>query len=303
MPDPVDEPTAPEGGAAATPGTLYVVATPIGNRDDLSPRARRILESVGLIAAEDTRHSGQLLQAFGIRTPLTSLHEHNETGKLERILERLRAGVAVALISDAGTPLISDPGFHLLSQARSAGIRTIAVAGPCAAVAALSVAGLPTDRFTFEGFLPSKSAARRARLAELQVESRTMVFYEAPHRVLPALEDMAAVFGAERDAAISRELTKRFEMNYYGTLGQLAARAARETDLSRGELVVVVAGNPQPPAPAQLDSERILAALCEELPAAQAAKLTARLTGAKRSELYERAVALGRARPDVPRSD
>jgi len=290
MPDRVDE----AAGQPSRQGTLYVVATPIGNRDDLSPRARQVLESVDLVAAEDTRHSGQFLQAFGIRTPLTALHEHNEADKLGFIIERLQAGASVALISDAGTPLISDPGFQLLAQARRAGLRTIAVAGPCAAIAALSVAGLPTDRFVFEGFLPSKSAARRAHLAQLHAEPRTMVFYEAPHRLVAALQDMLAAFGAERDASISRELTKRFETNYYGTLGQLAARAGEQAELARGESVIVVAGDPAPPAPTMLDSERILAVLCEELPAAQAAKLTAKLTGMKRAELYQRAVARAR---------
>ncbi len=289
-----DRVDAAEGQGRSSQGTLYVVATPIGNRDDLSPRARQILESVGLVAAEDTRYSGQLLQSFGIGTPLTSLHEHNEADKLDCIIEQLQSGASVALISDAGTPLISDPGFQLLSRARLAGIRTIAVAGPCAAIAALSVAGLPTDRFTFEGFLPGKGSARRTRLAELHAEPRTMVFYEAPHRLVATLIDMVAAFGAQRDATISRELTKRFETNYYGTLAQLAARASDTAELSRGELVIVVAGNPTPPAPALADSDRILATLCEELPAAQAAKLAARLTGTKRSEMYERAVSLGR---------
>lgn len=279
---------------AETAGTLYVVAMPIGNRDDLSPRARQILESVDLIAAEDTRHSGQFLHAFGIQTTLTSFHEHNEADKLERLLERLRGGASVALISDAGTPLISDPGFQLLARVRTAGIPAIAVPGPCAAIAALSVAGLPTDRFVFEGFLPSKSAARRTHLTALHAEQRTLVFYEAPHRLGETLTDMAAAFGPQRAAAISRELTKRFETSYYGTLGELAARAASDADMARGELVIVVAGNPQPPPAATLPSERLLAVLCQELPAAQAAKLAARLTGAKRAELYERAVQLAR---------
>jgi 16S rRNA (cytidine1402-2'-O)-methyltransferase len=286
-------------GPSRQPGTLYVVATPIGNRDDLSPRARMVLESVDLIAAEDTRHSGQFLQSFGIRTPLTALHEHNETDKLELIIARLQAGASVALISDAGTPLISDPGFQLLARARRAGLRTIAVAGPCAAIAALSVAGLPTDRFVFEGFLPSKSTARRARLTELHAEPGTLIFYEAPHRLGATLQDMVVTLGGEREASVSRELTKRFETNYYGTLGQLAMRATQEAELSRGEAVIVVAGNSAPPTAALLDSERILTVLCAELPAAQAAKLTAKLTGAKRAELYERAVARARG-PNEP---
>ena len=288
MPDRVESP-------GIHSGTLYVVATPIGNRDDFSPRARQILESVDLIAAEDTRHSGQLLQAFGIHTTLTSLHEHNEGDKVEALLARLQAGASVALISDAGTPLISDPGFQLLARVRAAGLRAIAIPGPCAAIAALSVAGLPTDRFVFEGFLPSKGAARRTHLMTLHGEPRTLVFYEAPHRLGETLADLAAAFGPQRDAAIGRELTKRFETNYYGTLGELAARAAIDVDMARGELVLVIAGNSQPPAAAQLDSERLLAVLCQELPAAQAAKLAARLTGAKRAQMYERAVQLARS--------
>ena len=207
--------------STVTAGTLYVVATPIGNLGDLSTRAREVLARVQLIAAEDTRHTRQLLQAFGIDTPLTSLHEHNEMHKSEALIARLVAGEAIALVSDAGTPLISDPGFDLVAAARARGVSIVVIPGPCAAIAALSIAGLPTDRFVFEGFLPAKNSARVTRLQQLASEQRTMIFYEAPHRLKEVLRDLAAEFGAERTASVSRELTKRFETHI-----QRHARAA-----------------------------------------------------------------------------
>lgn len=275
-------------------GTLYVVATPIGNLGDLSARAREVLSHVQLIAAEDTRHTRQLLQAFGIDTALTSLHEHNEMHKSEALIARLAAGESIALVSDAGTPLISDPGFDLVAAARARNVPMVVVPGPCAAIAALSIAGLPTDRFVFEGFLPAKGAARVARLRELAREERTMIFYEAPHRLTEVLRDMAAEFGAERAASVSRELTKRFETNYHGTLSQLAESAGRDADMSRGEIVIVVRGHvPEKASSAQaLNAEQLLRALLEELPPSQAAKIAARISGEKRSELYSRAVQL-----------
>ena len=200
---------APAGSNSA--GALYVVATPIGNLEDISARALRVLREVSLIAAEDTRHSSRLLQHFGIATPLAACHEHNEREEGGRFLVRLQAGDDVALISDAGTPLISDPGYHLVRQARAAGIRVVPVPGACALIAALSAAGLPSDRFIFEGFLPAKAAARRARLELLKEEARTLIFYEAPHRILECLADLTTVFGAERPALLGRELTKTFE--------------------------------------------------------------------------------------------
>jgi 16S rRNA (cytidine1402-2'-O)-methyltransferase len=278
-------------------GKVFVVATPIGNLGDLSPRAREVLASVSLIAAEDTRHTRQLLQSFGIDTAITSLHEHNEAEKSSALIERIVRGESLALVSDAGTPLISDPGFDLIAAARAQGIEVIAVPGPCAAIAAVSVAGLPTDRFTFEGFLPAKSTARRSQLEALAAETRTLVFYEAPHRLVETLEDMAAAFGAERRASVSRELTKRFETTYAGTLGELLAAAKRDDNMSRGEIVIVVAGA----APLQresmaLDAQQLMRALLQELPAAQAAKIAAKITGLKRAELYELAVRLGKGR-------
>src|ERR1044072_1153509 len=226
------------------PGTLYVVATPIGNLADLTPRAREVLASVALIAAEDTRHTRQLLQSCGIDTALTSLHEHNEAQKSGELVARLARGDSIALVSDAGTPLVSDPGFDLVAAARNAGIAVVAIPGACAAIAALSVAGLPTDRFAFEGFLPAKRAARSERLEPLAREERTLIFYEAPHRLVEVLHDMARTFGAERRASISRELTKRFETTYSEPLAQLRDDAERDSDMTRGEIVIVVSGAP-----------------------------------------------------------
>jgi 16S rRNA (cytidine1402-2'-O)-methyltransferase len=274
------------------PGTLYVVATPIGNLADLTPRAREVLASVALIAAEDTRHTRQLLQSCGIDTALTSLHEHNEAQKSGELVARLARGDSIALVSDAGTPLVSDPGFDLVAAARNAGIAVVAIPGACAAIAALSVAGLPTDRFAFEGFLPAKTAARSERLEQLAREQRTLIFYEAPHRLEEVLRDMTRIFGAERKASISRELTKRFETTYGGTLAQLSEAVARDSDMSRGELVIVVSGAPTASTALELDSDALLRALLEELSPSQAAKVAADVTGLKRSDLYAAALKL-----------
>jgi 16S rRNA (cytidine1402-2'-O)-methyltransferase len=274
------------------PGTLYVVATPIGNLADLTPRAREVLASVALIAAEDTRHTRQLLQSCGIGTALTSLHEHNEAQKSAALVARLAQGESIALVSDAGTPLVSDPGFDLVAAARHAGIAVVAIPGACAAIAALSVAGLPTDRFVFEGFLPAKTAARSERLEQLAREERTMIFYEAPHRLTEVLRDMARIFGAERSASISRELTKRFETTYSGTLAQLSDAAERDSDMSRGEIVIIASGAPSTSTALELDSNALLRALLEELSPSQAAKVAAHVTGLKRSDLYDTALKL-----------
>lgn len=279
--------------SAVAPGTLYVVATPIGNLGDLSARAREVLSRVQLIAAEDTRHTRQLLQAFGIDTALTSLHEHNEMQKSESLIARLLAGESIALVSDAGTPLISDPGFDLVAAARARGVSIAVVPGPCAAIAALSIAGLPTDRFTFEGFLPAKNAARVTRLRALIDEQRTMIFYEAPHRLLEVLRDLAAEFGGERTASVSRELTKRFETTYSGTLAQLCEIAEKNADMARGEIVIVVSGNPaEKNASQSFNADQLLRALLDELSPSQAAKVAAKLSGEKRSDLYARAMQL-----------
>ncbi|HEX7115509.1 MAG TPA: 16S rRNA (cytidine(1402)-2'-O)-methyltransferase [Steroidobacter sp.] len=278
-------------------GTLYVVATPIGNLGDLSTRAREVLAGVDLIAAEDTRHTRQLLDLCGIERPLTSLHEHNESAKSEELLGKLSAGAAIALVSDAGTPLISDPGFDLVSKAKARGVRVVAVPGPSAAIAALSISGLATDRFAFEGFLPAKASARRARLERLASEERTMIFYEAPHRLAEVLRDMAALFGADRRASIGRELTKKFETTYDGTLAELAQKAGQGSDMTRGEIVIVVAGAKGSDLEAtSMQADQVLRALLEELPPSQAARIAARLTGAKRGDLYDAALRLSGAR-------
>ena len=269
------------------PGLLWVVATPIGHREDFSMRAIETLRSVAVIAAEDTRHSRPLLMHYNINTPLVALHEHNERDVVDAIVRRLQGGESVALISDAGTPLISDPGFRLVRAARAAGIRCAPVPGPCAAIAGLSVAGLPSDRFVFEGFLPPKAAARRARLQELAGDARTLIFYESSHRVAESLADMRDVFGAAREGVLARELTKLFETVLGEPLGELAARVANDPDQQRGEHVILVAGRGEETDAREAEGRRIFALLREELPPAKAAKLAAAITGAPRKLLYE----------------
>ncbi len=272
-------------------GTLYVVATPIGNLDDISVRAQRTLREVALIAAEDTRHSLRLLQHFGIETPLAACHEHNEREQGGRFLTRLLAGDDVALVSDAGTPLISDPGYHLVRQARAAGIAVVPVPGPCALIAGLSAAGLPSDRFIFEGFLPAKTVGRRSRLEALREEPRTLIFYEAPHRLLECLQDMAEVFGEERQAVLARELTKTFETIKGIPLGELRDWVAADSNQQRGECVLLLAGWEAPEAEG-VDSEslRVLDLLLAELPVKRAAALAAEITGLRKNLLYQAAL-------------
>ena len=272
-------------------GVLYVVATPIGNMGDISARAREILAGVSVVAAEDTRHSSLLLRGLGLDRLLVSLHEHNERARAAELVERLRHGESVALISDAGTPLISDPGYHLLRAALGAGIVVSPVPGPCAAIAALSVAGIASDRFCFEGFLPARAVARRRRLAELAAEPRTLVIYEAPHRIAASLSDLAAACGGARQACVARELTKRFESCYRGSLAELALRAGRDPDLCRGESVIVVEGASGVPTGAgRLDE--ILGVLLRFLPPSAAASAAAKLAGVRRNEAYARALEL-----------
>jgi 16S rRNA (cytidine1402-2'-O)-methyltransferase len=273
-------------------GRLYVVATPIGNLGDLSARAREVLGEVAVVAAEDTRHSGRLLRTLGVTVPLVSLHEHNERGRVAGLLDRLQRGDDVALVSDAGTPLVSDPGYHLVGAAIAAGLAVSPVPGPCAAIAALSVSGLAVDRFCFEGFLPARRAARQARLAELLAEARTLVFYEAPQRLGHCLADAVATLGAARRAMVARELTKLHECLYHGTLGDLAGRASRDSDMSRGEIVLVVEGAAALTAVPTVDVDRTLKSLLRFHSASQAAALAAEITGARRNECYARALQL-----------
>ncbi|WP_119694809.1 16S rRNA (cytidine(1402)-2'-O)-methyltransferase [Ectopseudomonas oleovorans] len=275
--------------ASVQPGTLYVVATPIGNLDDISARALRILREVALIAAEDTRHSARLMQHFGIATPLAACHEHNEREQGGRFIARLEAGEDVALISDAGTPLISDPGFHLVRQVRAAGFAVVPVPGACALIAALSAAGLPSDRFIFEGFLPAKAVGRRSRLEQVREEPRTLIFYEAPHRILECLEDMRAVFGGERQALLARELTKTFETLKGLPLDELCAWVAADSNQQRGECVVLVAGWQAPEGDEAVSAEalRVLDLLLAEMPLKRATALAAEITGVRKNVLYQ----------------
>ncbi|MEO8224101.1 MAG: 16S rRNA (cytidine(1402)-2'-O)-methyltransferase [Gammaproteobacteria bacterium] len=273
-----------------------MVATPIGNMGDLSPRAREILGRVALVAAEDTRHAGQLLTRAGVSARLLSLHEHNEAARVDEILQRLRAGDSVALVTDAGTPLISDPGYRLLAAARAADLPVSPVPGPCAAIAALSVAGLPSDRFFFEGFLPARSAARLARLKELAGRDETLVFYESANRLADTLADAATAFGPERAAAVGRELTKLHETIYRGTLVEVRAALLADPGGERGECTWLVAGSPEATPADDAELARVVAILAAELPAAQAAGLAAKITGAPRKAAYR--LASGRDLPE-----
>ena len=269
-------------------GTLQVVATPIGNLADLSPRAQQALREADVIAAEDTRRTQQLLSALGIARPLISLYEHNETQRIPELLGRLADGQTVVLVSDAGTPLLSDPGYELTRAAVGAGVRVVAIPGASALTTALAVAALPAQRFCFEGFLSARAAERRAQLAALAHETRTLVFFEAPHRIRATLADMAAEFGAGRAAVVARELTKVHEQVYRGALGELAAQAAREENFERGEITLVVAGA-APAMQAAVDPvqlRRTVELLLKELPPGRAAALAAQLTGATRAEAY-----------------
>lgn len=266
--------------------TLHVVATPIGNLADLSPRAQEVLRSVAAICAEDTRHTGQLLSHFGISKPLVALHDHNEEAMAERVVARLLGGESLAVVSDAGTPLVSDPGFRLVRAARAAGVKVSPVPGACAAIAALSVAGLPSDRFVFEGFLPAKAAARRERLQRLAGETGTLVFYESSHRIVESLADMAAAFGGERPAVVARELTKLFETVLDGTLEQLRTKVEADDNQRKGEFVVMVQGAGDDEGAKIAEGRRLYAKLNEHLPPSTAAKLAAELSGAPRKALY-----------------
>jgi 16S rRNA (cytidine1402-2'-O)-methyltransferase len=272
-------------------GTLYVIATPIGNLGDLSPRARETLSIVDLIAAEDTRHTSRLLSHIGVKKPLKALHDFNESAALGPIIDMLVAGSNVALVSDAGTPLLSDPGYRLVLAAREHGCNVVPIPGPSALTAVLSVAGLPSDRFSFEGFLPARSAARMATLQKLAAESRTIVFFESVHRIDESLQDMARVFGAFRPAFIGRELTKLHEQTVCDTLGGLLARLASGEITAKGEFVVVIKGSPEAEN-ASLDLDALILELAAVLPTKQAAGIAARLSGEKRNVVYARMLEL-----------
>lgn len=278
--------------APDTAGTLYVVATPIGNLDDLSVRARDTLAAVDLIAAEDTRHTRRLLTHFGLKKPLFALHEHNEEQAVPTLVERLVAGESVALVSDAGTPLVSDPGFRLVRAAGAAGLTVSPVPGPCAAIAALSAAGLPTDSFVFLGFPPARAEARRRLLESLRAEPRTLVWYESVHRCGDLLADLADVLGPDRPVVLGREITKLHETFHRGSAAELAGAWRDGAITPRGEFVVCVGGAEPAADEDEAEADRVLSVLLEELPVKSAASLAARLTGAPRNRLYRRALAL-----------
>jgi 16S rRNA (cytidine1402-2'-O)-methyltransferase len=288
--------TNPRTGLPAA-GTLYVVATPIGNLSDLSPRAADTLKTCDLIAAEDTRHTGILLKHFQISTPQLSLHEHNEGARAVEMIALLREGKSIALVSDAGTPAISDPGFELVRAVAATGMNVVAIPGPCAAIAALSIGALPTDRFCFEGFLPTRGAARLTRLKSLATEPRTLVIYESPHRVRETLEDCVTAFGETRAATVVREATKLHESTYRGSLRELLDKSSTDADFSRGEIVLIIGGASQAESgdgdlEAKSRLDKVLMALLAELPLKQAARLAAQITGARDNESYKRALFL-----------
>jgi 16S rRNA (cytidine1402-2'-O)-methyltransferase len=272
-------------------GTLYVVATPIGNLEDLTPRARQTLAEVSLIAAEDTRHTGRLLMHIGCKTRLLALHDHNEEKVVGRIIKVLLDGDSVALVSDAGTPLVSDPGFRLVREAHSKNVVVSPIPGASAVTVALSCAGIATDRFCFEGFLPSKQAARKSKLEGLANEQRTLVFYESVHRVAECIADMVEIFGEDRQAFIGRELTKLHEQCVQVTLGELRRSIDDGSIVSKGEFVIVVAGAAEP-QDSPLEVDRLLRALSSHLSARDAARVAAEATGEKRNALYERLLQL-----------
>ena len=274
---------------------LFVVATPIGHLDDMSYRAIDVLKSVSLIAAEDTRTSAQLMKHFNISTPLTACHEHNESNKIDILVQKLLNGEDMALISDAGTPLISDPGFKLVRAAQANGIRVIPVPGACAAIAALSAVGLPSDRFSFQGFLASKQSQRLQQLEKLKDETQTLIFYEAPHRILDSVKDMAAVFGADRPVGFAREITKTFETIKKMTLGELAEFIAADHHQQKGEIVLVVGGASEEKDMEQEKLDQLLQRLLQDLSVKAASQLAADITGIKKKIAYQRALELSQA--------
>ncbi len=295
MKNEVSDLPSPGNRKAQAGGTLYVVATPIGNLEDLSPRAIRILAGVDVVAAEDTRHSGRLLSHLGIQKRLIALHDHNEKDRAAGLLAELEAGRDVALISDAGTPLISDPGYVLVREARAAGYVVSPIPGPCALVTALSAAGLPTDRFLYVGFLPAKRSGRKASLDALANEVATLVFYESPHRIIESVRDFAEVLGPDREMVLGRELTKTFETFYSGSVAGVLAELQQDPHGTRGEFVVMIRGaahQADSKDAATMDVDRVLRVLLAELPVKKVAKMASELTGVGKNELYQRALSL-----------
>ena len=272
-------------------GTLYVVATPIGNLDDLTPRARQTLADVDLIAAEDTRHTGRLLSHFGVKTPQKALHDHNESKLVPALIDELLRGKNVALVSDAGTPLVSDPGYRLVAAAHENGIAVSPIPGASAVTAALSAAGLPTDRFCFEGFAPSKRIARQAWLRMLVAETRTIVFFESVHRIRESFSDMLDVFGGDRLAFVGREISKLHEQCVQGTLAELAGKIETAAIPDKGEFVIIVSGAEKVRA-SDIDVDALITELAAVLPGKQAAAIAAKVTGEKRNSIYARMLEL-----------
>ncbi len=276
--------------AVISPSTLYIVPTPIGNLGDITQRALSVLQAVDLIAAEDTRHTGLLLQHFAINARLFALHDHNEQQKAETLLAKLQEGQSIALVSDAGTPLINDPGYHLVRSCREAGIRVVPLPGPCAAIAALSAAGLPSDRFCYEGFLPAKSKGRRDALKAIEQEPRTMIFYESTHRLLDSLEDICLVLGETRYVVLARELTKTWESINGAPIGELLAWVKEDENRRKGEMVLIIEGHKADEEALPADALRTLALLQQELPLKKAAALAAEIHGVKKNALYKYAL-------------
>jgi len=269
---------------------LYVVATPIGNLSDLSERAIKVLTDVDLVACEDTRHTQKLLQHLGLRKVMLSVHDHNERDRIQQVIGHLEEGRSMALVSDAGTPLISDPGYPLVNALREAGYQVMPVPGPSALITALSAAGLPTDRFLFEGFLPHKAGGRRERLEPLVNETATLVFYESKHRIIETLSLMAEAFGDDRRACVARELTKTFETFYQGSLADIQDQLKVDDDQTKGEFVVMVEGNPEPATASAFDTDKLFRLLLAELPPKKAAAIVADLTGENKKVLYQKAL-------------
>ena len=273
-------------------GTLYIVATPIGNLNDMVPRAVQAMQSASLIACEDTRHSKKLLNHFSIDKPCVSYHDHGDRKDIDTLLRRLQEGEDIALISDAGTPLISDPGYRIVAEARSRGINVVPIPGACAAIAALSVSGLPTDSFYFGGFLPAKTGQRKNALSGIRDNSETLIFYEAPHRIVATLEDMIEELGGNREAFVGREISKTFETFLHGPLSDLLSQVTADSNQQRGETVIVVSGLGKKNTVAAIDADKVLSLLIQELPASKAASLTAKICGGDKRSLYQKALTL-----------